>query len=257
MDDRAVRHAGRETAYRLGNPGADGEPIVFVHGAGADGRIWRQLAATDLGRPVVVLELSGHGKSEDFRAEPGGETLTAYATDLEAVREEVGGGILVGHDLGGAVILEYLSWGHDVLGAICVGVGPRMPVNETMRRLARDDLPGLIDFLHRPGHLFVDPAIDPAELTRTMLSETGQSVVGRDYETCHRLDLGGVLADITVPVRVVAGTRDRITPPESNRKLADRLPNGSLAIVAEAAHVPMMERPDAVEEVIRTFLGEI
>lgn len=257
MDDRVVTHAGRETAYRLANPDGDGKAIVWVHGAGMDARLWQRQLAIRADRPLAAIDLSGHGGSDDVDAAAGGETLTAYAADLGAVLEAVDGRFVVGHDLGGAVTLEHLSMGHDLDGAVCIGIGPRIPVQAEMRELAASDLPSLIELLHHPGRLFAEPEPGRAALTRSMLAETGQTVVGRDYETCHRLGFGSDLADIDVPIRIAVGARDRLTPPESNRKLADRLPQGSLVLIAEAGHVPMLERPEALRNVVDEAIADL
>ncbi len=257
MDDRVVTHAGRETTFRLANPEGDGEAIVWVHGAGLDARLWQRQLAIAGDRPLAAIDLSGHGGSEDVDATAGGETLTAYVTDLQAVLEAVDGRFVVGHELGGAVTLECLAMGQDLDGAVCIGMGRRIPIQAEMRELAASDLPRLIELLHRPDRLFADPDPDSASLTRSMLADSGQALVARDYETCHRLDLGSRLADIAVPVRIVVGARDRLTPPESNRKLADRLPQGSLALLADAGHLPMLERPEALWDVVDEAIADL
>ncbi len=260
MDERVVRHAGRETSFRVANPEAPEETLVYVHGAGVDGRIWERHVELIDDHPAAIVDLSGHGRSSDIDATAGGETVTAYVSDLEAVLAEIGGAVVVGHDLGGAVTLECLSRGQAVAGAVLVGLGPRMPIQADMRRIAAEDLPGLIDLLHQPGRFFADPVCEDLDLTRTILDDTGQPAVRRDYETCHGLDIVDRTRDVDVPVRVVVGVHDRLTPPESNRKLAEELSRGSLTAVSGAAHLPMLERPEALEAVVSetiTELGEI
>jgi pimeloyl-ACP methyl ester carboxylesterase len=92
-----VRARGLEIAYRRVG---EGPPLVFVHGAGDDGRIWQpQLAALADELTVVAWDEPGAGRSSDLPAE---FALADYAHCLAAVVEDVG--------LGPAHIAG-LSWG--------------------------------------------------------------------------------------------------------------------------------------------------
>jgi len=75
-----VRAKGLEIAYeRVG----EGPPLVFVHGAGDDARIWRpQLAALADEFTVVAWDEPGAGRSSDV---PGDFALADYANCLAAL----------------------------------------------------------------------------------------------------------------------------------------------------------------------------
>jgi pimeloyl-ACP methyl ester carboxylesterase len=81
-------------------------PLVFVHGWAYDGRLWdaqvEHFAAT---HQVVTLDLGGHGRSGAGRAE---WTMAAFGEDVAAVVRHLGleGVVLVGHSMGGPVIVE-------------------------------------------------------------------------------------------------------------------------------------------------------
>ncbi len=85
----------------------DAEPaLVFVHPWSGDGDYWdSQVAAFGAEHRVVRVDLGGHGKSglerEDW-------TMAAFGADLNAVMDELKleEVILVGHSMGGAVIVE-------------------------------------------------------------------------------------------------------------------------------------------------------
>ena len=82
---RRVTHHGRTTAYRVADREAEGSPLLCVHGSGGTHEVWKsQLGRLASRRPVVALDLSGHGDSEDFDADPGWETVSAYADDVLA-----------------------------------------------------------------------------------------------------------------------------------------------------------------------------
>ncbi|MEO7202883.1 MAG: alpha/beta fold hydrolase, partial [Candidatus Tumulicola sp.] len=64
---------------------------------------------------------------------------------------------------------------------------------------------------------------------------------------------GPRLHELRVPVLVVTGSRDAMTPPKYAQSLADRVPLGSARIIPDAGHFAMIERPDEVADAIAAF----
>ena len=56
---------------------------------------------------------------------------------------------------------------------------------------------------------------------------------------------------------VLTGEADALVPTWLSEELADELPLASLVIIAEAAHVPQLERADAVDMLIAAFLARL
>lgn len=254
MPIERVDHAGRRTAYRT--RGADGEevPIVFVHGAGASHAVWRAQFRLARLRPVAAVDLSGHGESEDVDAEPGWETTEAYTSDVVAVVEEVDAGFVVGHSLGGAIAIHLAATRARRVDAIAViGIGRRMPVHEEMLRLCESDFDALISFLHKRDRLFHDPDEGTLDASRAAMIGCGQAVALRDFLTADRLDLRADLGRVDVPVLALCGEHDRITPVHVHENLVELLPSARLEVIEEAAHMPMLERPAAVNDALSTF----
>ena len=84
-----------------------GEPtLVFVHGWSCDARYWRaQVPHFSRKHRVVVLDLAGHGHSGSSRTR---YTMGSFGEDVRAVTQASGGSrvILIGHSMGGTVIVE-------------------------------------------------------------------------------------------------------------------------------------------------------
>jgi pimeloyl-ACP methyl ester carboxylesterase len=84
-----------------------GEPtVVLVHGWAFDHHVWDGQAPHLAARHrVVTLDLAGHGESGGSRA---AWTMAAFGEDVKAVVEAVDAGeiVLVGHSMGGPVVLE-------------------------------------------------------------------------------------------------------------------------------------------------------
>jgi pimeloyl-ACP methyl ester carboxylesterase len=86
--------------------GSGSPAIVFVHGWSCDRSYWRgQLGPLAGGHRVVAVDLAGHGESGAGRRS---WTMSAFGADVAAVvdDERLDDVVLVGHSMGGDVILE-------------------------------------------------------------------------------------------------------------------------------------------------------
>ena len=103
MAVEVVRANGLEIAYERAG---EGRPLVLVHGAAVDGRMWQpQLTALANEFTVVAWDEPGAGRSSDVPADFG---LPDYANCLAVLIEEVelGPAHVAGLSWGGTVVLE-------------------------------------------------------------------------------------------------------------------------------------------------------
>jgi pimeloyl-ACP methyl ester carboxylesterase len=68
------------------------------------------------------------------------------------------------------------------------------------------------------------------------------------------MDLTHQLESILAPTLVIVGSDDPATPVEHGRAIADALPDARLEIVAGAAHLPSLEYPDRIAQLILDHL---
>jgi len=254
-----VRHHGRSTAYRYDDRSDDAEPgICCLHGSGTSQTIWRDQFRLATTTPVAAVDLSGHGDSEDIDAEPGYETLSAYADDAAAVVAETGCSVLVGHSLGGAVAL-WLALERDLAidGLVLTGTGPRLPVLADLLEWLDDDFERAIDFLQEPDRLFHDPDPERREESIDQLRATGQAVARRDFRTADRFNVIGRLGEVTCPTAAIVGEYDQLTPLRYHQHLAEELPDCSLLRIQAAAHLAMVEQPQAFTAALSVVLDRI
>ncbi len=250
-----LNQRGREIAYERTDLGADGPPVVFVHGAGGSRAVWaRQHRIADR-FPVVTVDLAGHGSSEDVDADPGYTTLAAYADDVAAVAEAVDAEAVVGASLGGAVALHLLiEREHPFGAAVVVGTGARMGVLEDLLGWLAEDFDRAVDFLHGEGRLFAEPEPELVERSAATMRETGRRVTERDFLTCHEFDVRDRLGAVDTPLLAVYGEEDRLTPPWFHEFIVENVPDGRLVGIEDAAHLPMLERPTPFNDAVLEFL---
>ncbi|WP_247001236.1 alpha/beta fold hydrolase [Halosolutus gelatinilyticus] len=253
-----VTHHGRETAYDVTDRGGDGSPICCVHGSGGSRDIWAPQRRLADRAPIVRVDLSGHGDSEDVDADAGYTALSAYASDVIAVAEEMDSGILLGNSLGGAVVQHVLlERDFDPDAAILAGTGARLGVLEDLLRWLERDFDRAVEFLHGPDRLFHDPDPEVVERSKEGMYECGQAVTYRDFLTCHEFDMRDRLDEIDVPVLAIYGEHDRLTPPWFHEYLADEIDDADLAEIEGAAHLAMLERHRAFNDAVAEFLDSI
>jgi pimeloyl-ACP methyl ester carboxylesterase len=254
-----VGHHGRETAYRVGRPGADGPTALYVHGSGGTHRVWaHQYGPNGPIHPAVALDLSGHGASDDVSTTPGAETLGAYVEDVASVARETGADVLVGNSLGGAVVLQsLLERSLPVEAAVLLGSGAKLTVADELQALLAEDFERAVDVLHGPDRLFHDAEEQTRERSMATMRGVGRAVTERDFLTCHTFDVRDRLEEVSVPMLALVGEHDGLTPPSYHEYLAAESPNGECTLLADCAHLAMLERPAAVSRAVEEFVASL
>jgi 3-oxoadipate enol-lactonase len=252
-----ARHHGRETAYETADRGGEGPTVCFVHGSGGSRDVWKAQHRLADRYPVVAVDLSGHGDSDEVEAYPGYTTLSAYADDVEAVVEETDADVLAGNSLGGAVVIHLLlERDLDVDAAVLAGTGARLGVLQDLLEWLAGDFERAIEFLHADDRLFHDPSPELREESIEGMRACGQAVTERDFLTCHRFDVRDDVSRIQVPTLAIYGEYDQLTPPRYHEYLAEEIPDAELVEIEGAAHMTMLEQPAAFNDAVERFLDE-
>lgn len=255
---KRVEHDGRETAYRETGSGGSGPRILYVHGSGGTHESWVfQYGKMGPAHPAFALDLSGHGESDDVDTKPGHETLAAYVADVGAVASETDPDVIVGHSMGGAVVLQaLLENAIDPDAVVLAGTGARLPVHEQIRTMLAENFENLIEWAHSGPYLFCDVGDEILDQSKATLRETGREVTQRDFLTCHEFDVSERLDEIETPALAVVGSEDNMTPPSYHEHLAAELPDCRLDTIEDVAHMLMIERPGAFNRALESFIGE-
>ncbi len=249
-----VSHTNRTTAYRRGG-GEDGPVVCYIHGAGGSHGIWTEQCSNSDSPPAVVPDLSGHGESDDVSTAPGRETLDAYAEDVVAVCAETGATVLCGNSMGGAVAMwAILEHGLEPAALVLADTGAKLSVDSAFLDGLGSDFEAAIESLHAPGTLFHEPTERMVGPSKRSLRAAGRAVTLRDFETCDAFDVRERMDEVVVPTLAVCGEHDPMTPPAFHEYLAAKLPDCVFREIADAAHLPMLERPSAFDDAIRSFL---
>jgi pimeloyl-ACP methyl ester carboxylesterase len=99
------------------------------------------------------------------------------------------------------------------------------------------------------------PRLDLAAFTEVAEAWTGLDfeVYARHFEALDAHDAWDLLADIRTPVLLIAGGRDRLTPPRLAERIARTIPDADYALFAGATHFGLIEEPEAIAARVEAF----
>lgn len=214
---------------------------------------------------LIAVDLRGHGGSSPV---PPGAKLDLFARDVARLLEvlEIEDAVLVGHSFGGIVLQAFAVAHADIMakrvrGLVLVSTMARGVFDLRTRLLAHMlSSPGLARLASSPRvslvlarHSFAtDVPASRLHLTR----DAGDLGRGRREFDLFRLgDLSAKLRRIKVPVTVLSGVEDPLTPVKEAVLLADAIPEARLRLLADTAHLLPLERPGAVSEEVRRLLA--
>jgi pimeloyl-ACP methyl ester carboxylesterase len=248
VDDSEVYHA----------QAGEGPSLLFIHGSGGDHTLWgHQLSALRDRFTVAALDLNGHGRSP-WR-EGANNALKLYTQDvlavLNALAQETGEGVvLLGHSLGGAVALSVALQHPSNLRALgLIGTGAKLRVHPDILHLIDEDFEKAVDFILQWAFA-PNPPAKLYERAKEQMLRNGQRALRRDFHACNAFDVMNRLGEIAVPTLVTVGREDRLTPVKYSEYLQQHIPGAILEVIEGAGHMVMLERPEALNDVIRRFM---
>ncbi|TSD99593.1 alpha/beta hydrolase [Skermania sp. ID1734] len=261
----------------------DGDPIVFSHGWTCSIEYWYpQINALSEKYRVIAYDQRGHGKSEMGEREPGadvlGDDLAAVIAAAVAPRRKA---LIVGHSMGGMTIMAWASRHpkqaeRKASAVLLANTGADHLVSETklvplpaFAAFAKDAVAGVVlgAPVPLPGGamtrgIFRNRVMSPTSSRRQV--EFAQRIIlackGRVRAqwglALAKFDLLDGLANLNVPVSVIGGSIDKLTPPQHSERLVAELErNGNLdrfLMIEGVGHLANIEAIDQFNaEVIR------
>jgi pimeloyl-ACP methyl ester carboxylesterase len=254
-----IQTCGLEIAYdRVGQ----GPPLVFVHGAAEDGRVWRpQLAALADEFTVVAWDEPGAGRSSDV---PADFSLADYASSLAAVIEAVGLG--PAHVAGlswGSTVVQELYRRHPGLVSTLILLGAyagwkgSLPADEVAARVegARQILAAPAEAFHPtlPGLFAGEPPAEFVPLLEEIAADVRPESLKTQLFLMAEADQRDLLPRIAVPTLLIWGELDARSPLSVARQFEETVPETELVVIPGAGHVSHLERPEQVNDAVRKF----
>ena len=103
---------------------------------------------------------------------------------------------------------------------------------------------------------FFDVPADAADRVETQAQFIwSQACTGKFVWPIADRGLSNRMHRIAAPTLIVWGDSDRIIAPAYAQEFAKKIPGARVTTIERAGHLPQLERPDAVLEVLSGFLG--
>ncbi|SEN00547.1 Pimeloyl-ACP methyl ester carboxylesterase [Mucilaginibacter gossypiicola] len=166
--------------------------------------------------------------------------------------------ILVGNSLGGHIAILYtLKHPENVSKLVLTGSSGLYENTQFGSYLKRNNYEYIKD---RVAATFHNPAFATDELVAEVLNVTTNSFkclcAIKTAKATQRDNVLARLPQISVPVLLIWGDSDQITPPAVAFEFKDHLPNVKLVMISECGHAPMMEHPEKFNDALDQFLQE-
>ena len=242
----------------------DGPALLFIHGFPFDHGLWRHQLRTFPGWMRIAPDLRGAGLSD---APAAGYSMTRYADDLVQVLDalDVAAAVVCGLSMGGYIAFDVLRRHRSrVRAAILCDTRSEADSEdgrrgrEEMIKLAQAGGAGAVADAMIPSLLAAETKAERPEVeaeVREMIQRVPvPGMVGALQAMRDRPDSTALLAELRLPVLVVAGAMDGITTPQAGMEMAGKIKGARFATVAGAGHLPPLEQPFVTTRLVADFL---
>ena len=243
---------------------AEGAPLlVFSNSLGTDFRIWRDVIVRFVGQcAILVYDKRGHGLSDVGEAP---YSIDDHVEDLAALLDHLSQtqAIICGLSVGGQIAQGLAARRPDLVKALILC--------DTAHKIGSEEMWNKrIDAIHEDGIESVAESVlerwftagfrkpDNPEyrgyrnmlIRQTVAGYTGTCAAVRDA------DFTETSAKLEVPTICVVGKEDGSTPPDLVLKLARLIPDARYEVIDGAGHLPCIEQPDRLVDIIKAFMKE-
>jgi len=252
-------------ALRYWDDGGEKPPVMLIHGVGADGTSWDQIAAAlapDF--RVLRLDLRGHGRSGHIE---GALALDDFIEDVIAVLDAraAPAAHVVGFSLGGMIAQGIaLRHAHRVRRLVLLSAVAGRTAEERERvqaRLAILEEQGIAAITgaaqerwFTPGFIARHPDLVAQRMRQ--LRENHAPSYAAAYTVFSTSDLGEQLHAIRAPSLIATGEHDVGSNTRMARFMHGEIEGSRLAILPNLRHSILLEAPELVTRLVRDFLRE-
>jgi 3-oxoadipate enol-lactonase len=252
-------------ALRYWDDGGEKPPVMLIHGVGADGTSWDQIAAALAPAfRILRLDLRGHGQSGHIE---GALTLDGLVRDVVDALDTcaVPAAHIVGFSLGG-MIAQALALQHAdrvqrlvLLSAIAGRTAEERERVQARLAILREQ--GIAAITGAAQDRWFTPAFiarNPDLVQRRMLQlrENHAPSYAAAYTVFSTSDLGDRLHAIRGPTLIATGEHDVGSNTRMARFMHAQIPGSRLEILPGLRHSILVEAPELVTRLVRDFLQE-
>lgn len=245
-----------------------GLPLIFLHGFPFSSAMWDpQFEALPAEYRAYAYDLRGLGANE---AGDGQYTIEGHVDDLLALMDawKIPRAILIGLSMGGYIALRAIERNGDRFFA-AVLADTRSETDSDPSRWRRAEQVKQVKAIGSqafsevllPAGFAPRTMKDRPELVdfiRQIIAKTSPlGIAGNLIALAARSDTTSSLKDFRLPVLILVGEKDTVTPPQVAKSMHQRIPGSRLEIIAEAAHLSNLENPEEFNRQLWEFLRSV
>jgi pimeloyl-ACP methyl ester carboxylesterase len=247
----------KDTKLFYWDTGGEGQPIILLHPNSGSALIWayQQPVFAKAGYRVIAYSRRGY-----YNSAPIVEGKSGNAADdlLEFINLL---GIRKFHAVaaasGGSTAAEFAATYPDRLFSLTVssntfGIrsGPISKAAQSIRPKNWDDIPSDVQEVGASYR-----AANPEGL-KLWIELEHKAWVGSVRGQGRREMTEAKLEQLKVPVLLISGAADLLTPPSISRMLQSKIPNSELVVAPESGHSVYWEQPDVFNKAVLNFIGQ-
>jgi len=251
--------------YYTDSGNKNGIPIIFIHGFPFDSTTWQEQVNILPSRfRAITYDVRGHGQSERG---PLPYSLEFFVDDLFALIEklELGKPILCGLSMGGYIALRAFERRPDLFkGLILCDTRSEADTNQAKinranaiktvqaqgsKKYAEDSIKNLFWEDNIKANI---PAVNV--IKETIIKTSPDALCATLMALAARTDTTEALTDIKIPVLIIVGEHDKLTPPIAAEALHENIQGSELVVIKNAGHLSNLENPGEFNAALLKFL---
>jgi 3-oxoadipate enol-lactonase len=242
--------------------------IIFIHGFPFNKSMWNlQVEPLKDNYRLIMYDIRGHGNSDT-----GNEvfSIDLFANDLIGLMDalKIDKAILCGLSMGGYIALNAMGKYHERFDALILSdtqcIADTSEAKEKrMRAIESIKYTGVEKYAEESIKNFFSPESfltkgkEIADVREMIVKTSEQSLCSTllalsvRKETCH------ILPEIKVPVLIMVGNEDKITPPAAARFMHEKIEGSFLKIIDHAGHLSNLENPGEFNVQLKKFVASV
>ncbi len=261
-----------ETVRVPGKPGLTcsvtgrGPAVFFLHGVGGRRQNWSsQIDAVADRYTAIAWDARGYGDSDDYDTPL---TFSDFGDDLARALDHlnIDNAHLVGLSMGARILLDFFPRFRDRVATLTL-CDVFYSYEHALSPAKQEEYIALRERPLREGKTFADLAprlieslVSPS-CSEPVRAELYESIVAlrvdsylKTIRAATTFDQSSSLEAIDVPVQLIYGAEDTLTPPSVGEEMNAQIPDAQLAVLDGAGHLSNLERPEAFNRVLTAFL---
>lgn len=240
------------------------KPLIFVHAFPLSSEMWEsQFAFFDNDYRVISYDVRGLGRSVQKENQ---FMMDSYADDFIKISEHLNLRSVnaVGLSMGGYIIQKALLKNSDLFNTVTLadtrlerdsneGLDARASAIKEIKSGKRNEF----------TYAFIKKLVSNENLKNKDLMEriksivdenTNEGICGALLALATRTDNSGAFKNYEVPVLVIVGEHDVLTPIDASLKIKDEFKNSEMHVIKDSGHLSNMENSNEFNNVLNSFL---